>query len=240
MAKIKYLEIYNDLKNKIDSKVYTFQQLLPSENTLVKHYDCSRNTVRRAIANLVSDGYVQTIHGQGVRVIYQELKQKEYLFGGIETFKESSIRNKNKYRTEVVFFTELTVDEEIEQLTSFPISTEIYYLQRVRYLDEKPLIIDYNYFRKDIVKDLTKEIAEDSIYEYMENELKENIITTKRMMTVEKINELDQTYLNLQDYNCVAIVTNFTFNADGVMFEFTQSRHTPDSFVFFEQAQRIK
>ncbi|WP_394138237.1 UTRA domain-containing protein [Cytobacillus oceanisediminis] len=240
MAKIKYLEIYNDLKNKIDSKVYTFQQLLPSENTLVKHYDCSRNTVRRAIANLVSDGYVQTIHGQGVRVIYQELKQKEYLFGGIETFKESSIRNKNKYRTEVVFFTELTVDEEIEQLTSFPISTEIYYLQRVRYLDEKPLIIDYNYFRKDIAKDLTKEIAEDSIYEYMENELKENIITTKRMMTVEKINELDQTYLNLQDYNCVAVVTNFTFNADGVMFEFTQSRHTPDSFVFFEQAQRIK
>lgn len=240
MAKTKYHEIYSDLKNKIDTKIYSFQQLLPSENTLVKHYDCSRNTVRRAIANLVSDGYVQTIHGQGVRVIYQEFKQKEYLFGGIETFKESSIRNKNKYRTEVVLFNEITVDEEIAQLTSFSIGTEIYYLQRVRYLDEKPLIIDCNYFRKDIVKDLTKEIAEDSIYEYMENELKESIITTKRMMTVEKINELDQTYLNLLDYNCVAVVTNFTFNADGVMFEFTQSRHSPDSFVFFEQAQRIK
>lgn len=25
MAKIKYLEIYNDLKNKIDNKVYAFQ-----------------------------------------------------------------------------------------------------------------------------------------------------------------------------------------------------------------------
>ncbi|MDM5227108.1 trehalose operon repressor [Cytobacillus sp. NJ13] len=240
MAKIKYLEIYNDLKNKIDNKVYAFQQLLPSENTLIKQYECSRNTVRRAIANLVSDGYVQTIHGQGVRVIFQELRQKEYLFGGIETFKESSIRNKNKYRTEVVFFEERTADEQLRQITSFPIGIEIYHLQRVRYLDGRPLIMDYNYFRKDIVKGLNKEIAEDSIYEYMENELKESIITTKRMMTVEKVNELDQAYLNLIDYNCVAVVTNFTYNSDGVMFEFTQSRHTPDSFVFFEQAQRIK
>jgi GntR family transcriptional regulator, trehalose operon transcriptional repressor len=240
MAKIKYLEIYNDLKSKIERNVYAFQQLLPSENTLIKQYTCSRNTVRRAIANLVSDGYVQTIHGQGVRVIFQELKQKEYLFGGIETFKESSIRNKNNFRTDVVYFEERVVDEQLKQITSFPIGIEIYHLQRVRYLDEKPLIIDCNYFRKDILKDLTKKIAEDSIYEYMENELKEKIITTKRMMTVERINELDKTYLNLQDYNCVAVVTNFTYNADGVMFEFTKSRHTPDSFVFFDQAQRIK
>lgn len=162
------------------------------------------------------------------------------MFGGIETFKESSIRNKNKYRTEVVFFEERTADEQLRQITSFPIGIEIYHLQRVRYLDGRPLIMDYNYFRKDIVKGLNKEIAEDSIYEYMENELKESIITTKRMMTVEKVNELDQAYLNLIDYNCVAVVTNFTYNSDGVMFEFTQSRHTPDSFVFFEQAQRIK
>jgi len=240
MAKTKYLEIYSDLKNKIESALYGYQQLLPSENTLVKQYECSRNTVRRAIGNLVTDGYVQTIHGQGVRVIYQEFDQNELLFGGIETFKESSLRNKTDYKTEVVLFQELVADETIQQVTSFPVGTEIYYVQRVRYLDDVPLILDYNYFRKDVVKDLTKEIAEDSIYEYMENVLNESIITTKRRMTIEKVNESDEQNLNLNDYNCVAVVTNYTYNADGIMFEFTQSRHRPDKFVFFEQAQRVK
>ena len=43
----------------------------PSENTLVKEFDCSRNTIRRAIGQLASEGYVQSIHGKGVRIIYQ-------------------------------------------------------------------------------------------------------------------------------------------------------------------------
>ena len=42
-----------------------------SENTLVKEFDCSRNTIRRAIGQLASEGYVQSIHGKGVRIIYQ-------------------------------------------------------------------------------------------------------------------------------------------------------------------------
>ena len=49
MPKAKYAEIYKDLKRKIETGEYEFQELLPSENTLVQEYDCSRNTIRRAI-----------------------------------------------------------------------------------------------------------------------------------------------------------------------------------------------
>ena len=107
-------------------------------------------------------------------------------------------------------------------------------------MDSQALIIDHNYYRKDIVKDLTLEIAEDSIYEYIENELNEKVITTKRIITVEKAGKDDFRYLNLQEYNCVAVISNYTYNADGIMFEYTQSRHRPDYFMFFGQAQRIK
>lgn len=58
MPKAKYAEIYKDLKRKIEIGEYEFQELLPSENTLVQEYDCSRNTIRRAIGDLVADGYV--------------------------------------------------------------------------------------------------------------------------------------------------------------------------------------
>ncbi|GGF17948.1 GntR family transcriptional regulator [Halobacillus andaensis] len=238
MPRTKFMDIYEDLKDKIERHVFEYQQLIPSENMLVKEYNCSRNTVRRAIAELVSKGYLQTKHGKGVRVIYQEFKQNEYMFGETETFKQFAQRNDKQHRTEVVLFEEVIADEQIQEITSMPIGTTLYHLQRVRYLDGTPVIMDHNYFRADVVKGLTVEIAEDSIYEYLERELNHRVVTAKRQMIVEKTTPLDEKYLNLDGYNCVVVVTSYIYNENGVMFERTQSRHTPGNFVFFDQTQQ--
>ena len=213
MPKAKYAEIYKDLKRKIETGEYEFQELLPSENTLVQEYDCSRNTIRRAIGDLVADGYVQTMQGKGVRII-------------------------QKSKTKVIHFAELVVDKKIAAKTGFNIGDEIYYLQRLHYLDGKALILNHNYFLKSVAKDLTIEIAEKSIYDYLENTLGVSIVTSKRIMTVEKMTEIDEKYLDLGDYNCMAVVSSHTYNSDGVMFEYTQSRHRPDYFSFQDNATR--
>lgn len=87
---------------------------------------------------------------------------------------------------------------------------------------------------------LTKEIAENSIYNYLENELNMTIVNSKRIITVEKITEIDEKYLklNAKDYNCMAVVSSQTFNSSGIMFEYTQSRHRPDYFRFYDNAVR--
>ena len=84
-----YEDIYKDLKRKIEKDIFKYQELLPSENSLVQTYDCSRNTVRRAIQCLVTDGYVQTVQGKGVRNIYRPSQQSVFTIGEIETFRES-------------------------------------------------------------------------------------------------------------------------------------------------------
>lgn len=238
MPKAKYADIYRDLKAKIETGEYEFQELLPSENHLILDYDCSRNTVRRAISALVADGYVQTQQGKGVRNIFQPAIQTSFTIGGIESFKESALRNKQTPRTRVLLFTEITADQKIAGKTGFPPGSRLYYIQRLHYLDEKPLIINHNYFLKDIVTGLTKEIAEDSIYEYLELELGLSIITSKRIMTVEKMTQIDEKYLELGDYNCLAVVSSQTYDGDGIMFEYTQSRHRPDYFRFQDNAVR--
>ena len=59
-------------------------------------------------------------------------------------------------------------------------------------------------------------------------------------MTVEKMTQIDEKYLkmNAADYNCVAVVSGQTYNSNGVMFEYTQSRHRPDHFRFYDNAVR--
>ena len=66
------------------------------------------------------------------------------------------------------------------------------------------------------------------------------IVNSKRVMTVEKITQIDEKYLQMDvnDYNCLAVISSYTYNSDGVMFEFTQSRHRPDYFRFQDNAVR--
>ena len=224
MPKARYEEIYKDLKQKIETDVFAYQELLPSENTLIQTYNCSRNTLRRAVGRLVTDGYVQTIQGKGVRNIYQPVAQTAFTIGEIET----------------LLFAEFPVSQGQSRYTGFPSGADIYYIQRLHYLDDMPLILNHNYFLKEAVPGLTKEIAETSIYQYLENTLHMTIVNSKRVMTVEKMTQIDEKYLgmNAEDYNCMAVVTSQTYNSDGVMFEYTQSRHRPDHFRFYENAVR--
>lgn len=240
MPKNKYEQIYHDIKDKIETYEYPYQDLLPPEHTLTQIYCCSRNTVRRAISRLVTDGYVQTLQGKGVRNIYRPIDQTAFTLGEIESFRESALRNGQKAQTEVLLFLEIAADPNLAARSGFPAGSQLYYLQRLHYLDGKPLILNHNYFLKEAVPGLTPEIARDSIYHYLEDTLHMAIVNSKRIMTVEKITEIDEKYMDLdvKDYNCMAVVTSFTYNSDGIMFEYTQSRHRPDYFRFQDNAVR--
>lgn len=240
MPKAKYEGIYHSIQKRIEAQDYPYQSLLPSENTLIEEYACSRNTVRRALAELVADGYVQTMQGRGVRVIYQPVGKTTFTIGGIETFQETARRNRLHAVTKVTKFETVIADECFAAKSGFSVGDELWSIERVRYLDGKALILDVNYFLKEFVPGLTPEIAANSIYEYIENTLGMQIITSKRRMTVEHATARDEKLLDMGTYGCVAVVVNQTFNATGLLFEYTQSRHQPDYFCFQDIATRKK
>ena len=48
----------------------------------------------------------------------------------------------------------------------------------------------------------------------------------------------DCSYMDLDPYNCVAVVESQSYNSDGVMFEYTQVRHHPELFCFTTVSRR--
>ena len=93
MPKAKYEQLYQVLKEKIESGEYPSQELLPSEHTLIAELGCSRNTLRRAVSELVRAGYVQTMQGKGVRNIFEPARQAPFTLGTLESFAESAARH---------------------------------------------------------------------------------------------------------------------------------------------------
>lgn len=238
MPKAKYEQLYQILKGKIESGEYPPQELLPSEHMLIAELDCSRNTLRRAVGELVREGYVQTMQGKGVRNIFEPARQATFTLGTIETFAESAARNHWRGTSEILDFAEVTADDALADTTGFAPGTPLYYVQRLHYLNGQPLIMNHSYFRQDVARGLTREIAEGSIYRYLEGELHIQIVNSKRVVTVEKVTPLDLQYLAMGGCNCLAVVSSQTYNSDGVMFEYTQSRHHPDYFRFQDNAVR--
>ena len=238
MPRKKFDEIYADLKNKIEARHYPF--CLPSEVDLTRIYGCARGTIHRAVSMLMERGYLQMRQGSRIRVIYEPVQRKTFKIGGIESFKEAAIRNNFSYDTKVVRLERIVADEEIADRSGFKIGDELFDVRRIRYINGIALILDKNYFLTSVARNLTEEIAQSSIYDYLENELKVKIMTSKRKMTTELATAEDKKYLELEDYNCLAIVSGRVFNSDGIQFEYTESRHRPDYFCFEDTAIRRK
>ena len=72
MAVPLHVSISEKLRQQIDQGTYPPGEKLPSEHQLMELFDVSRITVRQAIANLISQGLVQSQQGKGVFVTPQQ------------------------------------------------------------------------------------------------------------------------------------------------------------------------
>ncbi|MBQ9006042.1 MAG: UTRA domain-containing protein [Atopobiaceae bacterium] len=241
MARSAYDRIYRDLKRDIENGTYAYGDLIPSQSTLVERYQCAHNTVRKAIALLAGQGYCLPIHGKGVRVIWLPIRDDEaFALGGIETFEESAQRNGMAARTEVKCFEQLECDEDLAKLTGFAIGTPILHVERIRYLNDRPLIWDDSYYLSSSVEGITIEQAEQSVYSYMENVLGLRIVTSKRLISMEKATDIDRQWLDISDCTYLAKVSHATYDSDAQLFEYAESRYHPAFFRFHDTVVRDK
>jgi len=71
-----YIDIYDQLLNKIVEGIYAPESQLPGEHELAKSFGVSRMTLRQALSLLQDDGLVKSIHGKGHFVkSWQDRKQ---------------------------------------------------------------------------------------------------------------------------------------------------------------------
>lgn len=233
-----YYDIFEDLRDRIEDGEFAYQSYIPSEAQLVEEYECSHNTLRKALSILRLHGYVQPIQGKGVLVIWKPDTFAHFVLGDIETFAEACERNGLKAYTTVRSFAQIAADSHVAEMTGFAVGDHLYRVERVRHMNGAALIYDINYFLESAVPGLTPAIVEDSVYSYVEGTIGMRISTSKRTVKIERATSADRMVLDLLDYSMVAVVKSQTFNSDGVHFETTFSRHRPDFFTFHDTAVR--
>src|SRR5699024_10800744 len=234
----KYLTIYQDLVKKIEVKHWAEASMLPSEYELTEMYATSRETIRKALNLLAQDGYIQKVRGKGSVII--DVNKFDFPVSGIISFKELTGKLNLKANTILHELAIIEADQDLPSKLKIRLHEPIWKVCRVREISGEKVILDKDYFNKKFVPALTKEICEDSIYNYLENELKLNISFARKEFTVEDPTREDRQLLDLEGYSNVVVIKSMVFLDDTSLFQYTESRHRQDKFKFVDFARRVK
>ncbi|HFI0332965.1 TPA: UTRA domain-containing protein [Streptococcus suis] len=233
----KYKKVYQDIKKKIEDQVWSTGQALPTENELMEIYSYSKDTIRKALSLLEMDGYIQKKQGKSSIVIEHGLMKEQYL-AEIKTAGELNKRSKHQIQTELTSL--YIVQGQDDLMSTFEVDDKVdfYRVSRVRLIDGERLECEISYFDRRVVPYLSKEIAESSIYRYLEEELKLTISHSRREISFRFANEEEKQLMDLADYEMVVVVTSVTYLSNGQAFQYGTISYRPDKVSFVSMAKR--
>ena len=232
----KYLNIYNILVNKIENNEYQANDKLPSEKEIMNDYNVSRDTVRKALNMLEQNGYIQKTKGKGSFVL--DIGKFNFPVSGVVRFKEISGKLGMKVETIVESLECIVPKKNIARGLELSGDDKVWRVVRARSVDDEKIILDKDYIVQKFVENLTYDICKESLYDYIEGELGLKIAYAKKEITVQNATEEDKKYLDMKGFEMIVVVKSYTYLDDTSLFQYTESRHRPDKFVFVDFARR--
>lgn len=232
----KYLNIYNMIVSKIENKEYQCNDKLPSEKELMEEYKVSRDTIRKSLNMLEQNGYIQKTKGKGSFVL--DINKFDFPVSGVVSFKEIASKLGRDVETKVEVLEHKRPKKSISKKLEINEDEMIWKIVRTRAIDKEKVILDKDYIVEKFAKDINEEICKESLYEYIEGELGLKIAYAKKEITVQNATEEDKKYLDMKSFDMVVVVKSYTYLDDTSLFQYTESRHRPDKFVFIDFARR--
>ncbi len=144
----KYQEIVTFVKRRIQIGTYAVDSFLPSEHSLCVKFKTTRTTVRRALEELLKEGYIVKEQGKGSRV----LERSKSL--GLLTVKGFSGATDYEVDTVISVTPKLITWPSMDAfgLTAAELASPCVYFQRIRKINNKPVVVENNWYANDALE----------------------------------------------------------------------------------------
>ncbi|OAV84590.1 hypothetical protein PTTG_31169, partial [Puccinia triticina 1-1 BBBD Race 1] len=116
-------------------------------------------------------------------------------------------------------------DEEVAERMKCPVGTPVYYVKRLRLVDDHPFSIEASYFRKNLVMYLDENIVQKSIYTYLRNDQNLSIGFADRVIYADYLNSNDAELLGLKENDPSLLVDNTVYLTNGKIFDVSRATH---------------
>lgn len=224
-----YLQLIEEIKEKIENQTYHEHEKLPSERELCDRYELSRITVRQALQALEQEGYIYKLHGKGTFVSQRAFKQD---LKSLYSFTDE-MRKKNKNpQSKVLEFQEKSADEKLITVTGLEEGETVYEVIRLRLADEEPLIYETSYIPQKFFRGLTKQrLIEKPMYEVFEEDYQRKVTRVEEDFSATAAGEQAAGYLGLAEDQPVMLIKRFAYHQEQLI-EYTISVARGDKFNY--------
>jgi len=167
-----YIQLKETLRTAITANRLKAGDKIPTEIELSDKYNISRVTVRKAITELVEEGYLVKKQGKGTFVQTQKIERKIL---HLKSFTASCEAHGMTVTSRVIKKELIDPDENEKERLMLEEDDQLIHIQRVRYADDQPLMLENNFYSFKRYKFLLEENLDGSLYELLEEKYDINL-----------------------------------------------------------------
>lgn len=224
-----YYQLFNIIKNKINTGDYREDDKLSSERELSHIYKISRSTVRQAIKRLEDEELVYTIQGRGTFVSGKRLKQDLLKF---YSFTDEMKELGKKPFSKVLNFDLIDSPEDISKKMCLEDDERVYIFTRLRLADGIPMMFETTYLPYDRFKNLSKEMLEGfPMYDVFRDEYDVGFTRAEEILQPVLIRESESQILDCPTKTASMMIERITYEDEDII-EYTKSIARGDKFKY--------
>lgn len=230
-----YMQLYNELKNNIDNKLWKKGMKLPTEHELVNQYNLSRHTVRRALDRLEQDGYINRIAGKGTFIN----SKSEYKLTSLESFSEQMINMGMIPSSKIINTTLDFPSDAARYYMNIKNNEKVFKIERLRLADSSPMCFETTYISRDLCPDIDRLINDNtSLYKLYEEHYNLNLNYGNIFLEAEICPDEYIHYLKIPKNSAVLKMQCVVYVDNKEPLYFVESYYIGDKYVFFASMPR--
>ena len=229
------IPLYYQLKELIISEIkkgnYKGNSMIPTEKEFSDIFSISRTTVRQAITELVQEGGLSRVKSKGTFVTYPKVSQD--FIQRLESFNEQILRLGRTPSTRLLDFRETEADEKTAANLDIPAGTSVFFLHRLRFADDEPIVVVKTFLPCDACPELKKhDFSKASLYAVLGQKASSRIHHVRRLVEAVAATEEDSRYLGLAAGEPIQFFTSIGYNEAQKPVEYSLARYRGDKNQF--------
>lgn len=230
-----YFQIEERIKGLIENGDLKPGDALPSENEYAERYGISRMTVRQAITDLVNSGYLYRQKGRGTFVADRKIEQP---LEGLTSFTEDMKARGLEPSSRLLKLELCPANDPVARVLQIPLHDPVYEIRRIRLANQIPMAYETTFMSAKLVTGLTDKIVQDSLYKYIEEDLKLRIKHARQEIEASIVREEELPYLEIYPGAPVLLMQRLSFLENNQPLEWVKSVYRADRYKFFVEMKR--
>ncbi|MEA3311011.1 MAG: GntR family transcriptional regulator [candidate division WOR-3 bacterium] len=224
-----YYQLKQIFRSWIVSGKFDSDGRFPSESQLQKQYNVSRMTVRRALSELVNEGFLVREQGRGSFVVKQRFHDQ---LAQLTSFTEDMRLRNVSAKSEIKTF-EVTRSSEVAARTGLSSDDELVKLKRVRWFGEERIAIQTAFLPHKLCPKLVEEgLIDGSLYRTLEERYHLHLGQAEQSVMAKPADKHEAELLGIEIGHSVLAIERLTRLQDNSVIEYVQSSYRGDRYAF--------